>query len=302
MNFHEFTHTVRDYVAVRFDTEYTVTLQTVQKNNGVMYEGLMIMCPGRNMSPMIYLNPYYHRYLNGMSISEVCEDICHVYHTRLPSSNPDVSFFFDYAQVRTRIVPKLIHYEKNRELLTDTPHIRYLDLVIVFLCLLENDSFATILIKNHHIGYWKTSTEDLYRASLCNAPLLLPAQLTGLRELLAECDPQYAQTDIPDAERTMYVLSNRYRINGAAVILYEHVLSDIAARFHSDLIVLPSSIHEVILVPLSAKAPKGLECFRTMVREVNETQVSDDEILSDQAYYFHADTQELTVICDPDAG
>ncbi len=59
---------------------------------------------------------------------------------------------------------KLINYERNRELLKRVPYYRFLDLAIVFLCLVESDSSgtATVLIHNEHLTYWGITRDDLY--------------------------------------------------------------------------------------------------------------------------------------------
>lgn len=82
----------------------------------------------------------------------------------------------------------------------------------------------------------------------------------------------------------MYILTNEEKYFGAAALLYPHVLSHISRLLHCNFYVLPSSIHECILVPDSGQfSKKELE---TMVREVNETQVEDEEVLSQNVYYY----------------
>ena len=95
-------------------------------------------------------------------------------------------------------------------------------------------------------------------------------------------DSQQLEEDVRDVP--MYVLSNKTKIHGAACILYENVVKDFADYLNRDIFILPSSVHEVILVP-SQGAQKAQNLVE-MVREVNETQVEEEEILSDSVYYF----------------
>ncbi len=322
MLFQEFTHTVLDYVAEQFGDDYSVTLQKIQKNNGIQYEGLMILHPGNNMSPLIYLNPYYHRYLNGMSVADICGDVCRIYRSNMPACSPDVSFFFDYGKVRPHLIPKLINYERNRKLLEHTPHKRILDLAVVFLCLMDDsftepdgcrdaasgkkgseyDTYASVLVNDRHTDYWHVTTQELYDAALQNGPKLMPSRLNSMQELLAEFSRKYHSEHFTDGvnlkeeeDALMYVLTNCRRINGASAMLYEGELARVAARFHKNLVVLPSSVHEVILVPVEEETPQGLDYFCDMVREVNETQVADDEILSDRAYFYERQSGKLSL-------
>lgn len=306
MNYQEFIDAVKGHIAQVFGADYRINLQTIEKNNGIQYEGLIIARPGYNISPMIYLNPYYHRYLDGVSLTDICNDITQVYHKNLPSSNMDVSFFFDFDKVRPLIIPKLVNYEKNRSLLSDIPHIRFLDLAIIFQCLLNSspEEYATILIHNHHAEYWHVTIEELHQAALKNGPLLLPDHMNNLQDILHHYKKENSipvsnlKTDFsnPSDAPSMYVLTNPCRINGAAVILYEGLLLQISKNFHQNLVVLPSSVHEVILVPVSENAPERLIFFQDMVREVNETQVMDDEILSDHAYFYSLEEESLKII------
>jgi hypothetical protein len=95
----------------------------------------------------------------------------------------------------------------------------------------------------------------------------------------------------PDDAVKLFILSNRYRTYGASVLLYPGLLSALSNQFESDLIVLPSSVHEVLFLPVSG--PEDFANYSDMVKEVNECAVSDVEILSDHAYYFSRRLQQL---------
>ena len=92
----------------------------------------------------------------------------------------------------------------------------------------------------------------------------------------------------------MYVLSNKARVQGAACILYPGILKDFAAAIRSDFYILPSSIHEVILLP--AQGEEDREALKQMVREVNASQVEREEVLSDSVYYFDREQNKLQVL------
>ena len=91
----------------------------------------------------------------------------------------------------------------------------------------------------------------------------------------------------------MFVLTNESNLFGAACIIYPNLLQHYAAEAQTDFYILPSSIHEVILVPT-------LDCdnypeLSEMVQEVNDTQLQDDEILSIHAYYYSRKSNEITM-------
>ena len=94
----------------------------------------------------------------------------------------------------------------------------------------------------------------------------------------------------------MYLISNTASIHGAAAVLYPSVLSALAKRLDGSFYLLPSSIHEFIAVPFKREyAPEEL---REIVREVNESQVEEEEYLSDQIYYYDRDKKVIVKVDD----
>lgn len=97
-----------------------------------------------------------------------------------------------------------------------------------------------------------------------------------------EMDSVYEDNMIP-----MFVATNSKKVNGAGVILYDGLLRTFAEKIGGDFFILPSSVHEVIFVPANSDMDAGY--FIQMVKEVNATEVSPDEVLSNNIYRYHAD-------------
>lgn len=282
MQFEEFTEHIRENLENLIEPGQRVTLQTIDKNNGTQYQGIVIIDPILNISPTIYLEPFYLKYLNDTPIPEICEDILKFYQTFSPTECFDESCFTDFEKAKHRIIMKLIHYEKNRELLRKVPHIPYLDLAIVFVCSAGdlNKEYATILIHNHHMDYWNIDLFSLYHIAKENTPKLLPHYFENMEDyLIHHCDFKPCEDHMP-----MYLLTNHLKIHGASAILYEGLLEQISQELNSSFVVIPSSVHEVLIVPVKNK--KELKTYSNMVLEVNATQLPEDEILSNHAYYY----------------
>lgn len=295
MNYQEFLSSMRTELSARITPGATLKIQTIMKNNGTHYDGLIILQPGSNIAPTIYLTPYYHRYLDGVPLEDIYSDILSTYEQHLPETDFDIEMFTDFKRACSRIVMRLISKEYNQSLLTDVPYVTYHDLAIVFYCLIYADSNnqGSILIHNSHMNMWNTSIEQLYHLALQNTPELLPHKLIPMAELL-KTHPLAHLLDLN--EIPMYILTNIYKTNGASSILYDNLLMQIADHLQQDFIILPSSIHELILVPVDTFDIHELEYYTQVVREVNETQLADDEVLSDHAYYYQRITQKL--ICN----
>ena len=266
-------------------------LKVVKKNNGVVLSGICLMQYDSNIWTTIYLNPYYDAYENGdTTLGTVIDEVIDTYERNKINRSIDMKFFLNYETVRSRIIFKLINTEKNRELLRDVPYIPFHDLSIVFQCLVSEERFgnASILIHNVHLQLWKVNARELYECALENTPLLQGYELADMDTVLEEMKALGGIDDeeIEDMQQEvpMYVLSNKSRINGASCILYKDILKDFAMVVDKDLYVLPSSIHEVILLP--SDGTQESEQLKEMVREINQSQVEKEEVLSDSVYYY----------------
>ena len=298
MNYPEFKQHIVSAIQEALGRDVQVTIQDIVKNNDTHLDGLTVLSTQYNLSPTIYLDYYFRKYEKGVSLPEIEQEILSVYQATCPCASIDISFFTDYDKVKSRIVFKLVNYERNRDLLATIPHFRFLDLAIVFNCLLESHSggSATILIHNHHLGYWEITRDDLYALAVHNTPLLLKYDLRNMTDVLKEllCDEESLQTP-PEVENVcpMYMLSNQNKLNGSVCILYQDLLKDFSERLGCDLYILPSSVHEVLILP--AQNDTSCQSLSEMVKEINSSQLSREEILSDHVYYYSRKTCRITM-------
>ncbi|MEG0962191.1 MAG: DUF5688 family protein [Lachnospiraceae bacterium] len=302
MTYEEFKEQITLELPLHFPQGTHITFHFISHNNHTSEEGLTILEPGFNISPTIYLTSFYEKLIAGMPFSELLEEMIHYYRKHLPVKNFDTSSFLNFETIRSRIVYKLVHYEKNKELLQEVPYIPYLDLAIVFYCLISKSQYenATILIRLEHLSYWNISIDTLMTLAKQNTPFLLSFCCDSLSELLLPLITQLPETEQLETQEMlsatptapMYVLTNQQRLNGACCILYEGVLADMANRLNSSLYILPSSIHEVIIIP--ADAATNPNSLTQMVQDINNTSVLPEEVLSDHIYYYNKESQQLS--------
>ena len=290
MGYNEFINEVEVTIKANVAPEYKVFIQKYTKNNGTQYDGLVILNPSINISPTIYLNPYYHRYLEGVSLSDICNDIMSTYHTYQPKENFNLDFFRDYEKVKEHIIYKLINYEKNEELLGTVPFFRYYDLAIVFQLMLSdyNGMPGTILIHNYQLDYWNITVDRLYSDAHNNTCRLLPYRLYDMYDFIKE---KAGVDTLSGNISSACILTNTSNSNGAACILYEGLIKEVSRKLKSNLILIPSSIHEFIIIPTDTY--DNLDYYSKLVKEVNEAYVQDDELLSDHAYYYSRAEDEI---------
>lgn len=296
MTYENFLHEVVADLTLRFpeDTEFLV--KRILKNNSQSMDGLLITTPSVNISPTIYLKEYYEAYLDGQSISDICDGLVACYEKHKVSESIDISFFMDFSRVRDNIILKLIHTESNRELLQDVPHIPYYDLSVVFCYYVpantcevaSEDTNATILIRNEHLSHWNETAESLFSLAKENSPRLFPPQIQPLPQLLAEIWGEFPEEDTAmediSEQIPLYILTNRSRFFGAGVLLYDNILEQCAQTLGPRFYVIPSSIHEVLLLPCTRDV--GRSDLNEMVKEVNAHHVAPEEVLSHHVYLY----------------
>ncbi len=293
MDFKVFVENIVDLLQQRMGKNYEVKVTKVTKNNGIELTGVVLMKESDNISPTIYLEGLFAEYQTGTAIGKLADKIIDFYQEQMPDGGFDMDFFRDYEQVKDRIYYKLVSFEKNRKLLETIPHYRWNDLAIIFYFAMEGEKIgrASITIYRSHLEMWEQSVASLYRAAQANMRRGMPELLVPMKELLAEIAGLQLgdDTDLP-----MYVLTNQDKLYGAAAMLYSDRMRELADQWESDLLILPSSVHEVLLLPDDGLNEYAF--YRQMVYDVNTTQVEPEEVLSYSLYRFCREKAEIEEI------
>lgn len=296
MMIQEFTETIVQMMQEKLTEDIKVSIQEITKNNGVVFRGLTFCDSKVNISPTIYLEDFYKEYREGRTFEDILSEMETIYEKSRMQSSIQMDFFTEYEKAKSNIVYKLIHYEKNKELLADIPHRPFLDLAIVYYYLVDMKglSNATILIHNNHLELWKANEEMLFAQARVNSPRLLSADFLGMEEMLRELTDASSENreEWGRDDTGMYVLSNSRRMYGASALLYDGVKDMCARAMDGNYFILPSSVHEVILVPDDGIMNK--EKLEEMVRDVNATQLEPQEILSDSVYFYSVEKGKVT--------
>ena len=287
MNYQQFIEEVERRVKEKIKGNETITvyIHTAVKNNGKERKGITVSEKGIHISPTIYLEEYFQQFQEGKPIEKIVEKILQLYEEVKCSHPCEESLLQNYEELKGKFACKLIHRGKNEKLLNDIPYVPWMDLAIVVFVLLEVSPYgtATVLVRKEHLEIWGLTEAQLFDEAKKNTPILLPYQFCPMRKLLWEICP-YAVDEGEEEEESLYVLSNKLRSFGAASMLYDGILEKVGQKLGENYYILPSSIHEVIVVPESKSPVK--QDLEEMVREINETQVEEEEVLSDRVYYF----------------
>lgn len=292
MNYQQFVMALKTKVADILGESATVTIHTALKNNGYERVGLTISEKHINLSPTIYLEEYFKYFEDDDSIDDIADSILHVYREVRFDHSWQVHTISNFEIIKEKIVYKLIHAPQNEVLLKTLPSLPYLDFAVVFYILFEVDDngTATIPVTEDLLRLWNTSLKKLFHIAMKNTPKLLPPVFKPMRIVVEELLGHPYDEDLQDDD-IMFVLTNPLRSLGAACILYDNVLLHIGNFLKENYYVLPSSIHEVIIIPES-QAP-GKETLNDMIAEINETQVAIEDVLSNHVYYYDRELEEL---------
>lgn len=324
MEYTEFIIYVKDSIQALAGEGYSVQQNKIYKNNDIELDALCVYSKTSNFSPSIYLNGYYKDYIKGRELNDIVNEIYQLFTSQSERISFNVKAFQDYAIMKDRLAYKLINRRANRRLLLSIPHIEYLDLAIVFYFLIDDDYLgnATALIHNIHLTMWDVTAEELYQQAMLNTPKILPYTIRHINDIVKELltkdiestvyenDYRYDENcKLPSPELVaegvmdnlikqedvveMYVLTNQQKLFGASCILYENVLDTFASSLNKNLYIIPSSIHEVILVPAYPDIQK--ESLNKMIQEVNQQELNIEDILSDHYYFYDYNTKKLSI-------
>lgn len=306
MVYQSFLTTVTETLQEELGNLYQLSIQKVTKNNGTVLDGLCISKENEHIFPTIYLNPYYEHYQNGMPMEDILGEIMDLYRNRAHMPSITSEQLTSFSQFQDKVIFRLIHTSSNESLLASVPHIPFLDLSIIFCLFLEEQDSCqmTAMIHNQLADSWGATAESLYPLACKNTPRLLPVNLKEMRQLLFSFHTE--QFEDPDLRAFMedmmkepismplYVLSNAACLYGASAMLYPDVLKNFAESLGQDLIILPSSVHEVLLLP--SEEETDFQELSEMVCQINLAEVPPEDRLSHNVYLYSRAKSDVFIV------
>ena len=274
---------IKGKVAKRLGSGFEVDVIKVRKNNGRTLTGLTVRREKENVSPTIYLDGYFE---DGKR--DVADEIAAICFKPSPFKDSDiVQKLTEETFARRHVCYRLINRDRNSELLKDTPHRDFLDLAIVYFLSVDvgTETHGSILVKDSMMRSWGMDEEELFEIAKRNTPVLFHYESGRLSDVIKELSGDFT---IGDGRADLRILTNREKLNGASVILYDGVLEREAKEAGGDIYVIPSSVHEVLLV----KKDEGMDVsdIAAMIKDINETMVSPEEVLSDSLYSYSSES------------
>lgn len=293
LSFPDFREEIMAGLTKVFGPDFVIAERDVVKNNGVTLYGISITGPDDNVSPAIYLESLYDEYEKGkINLREAENEILKVYSGGRSGTDQDMSYITDFEKVKDKLIFRLVNAELNSSLLNEIPHRKFLDLAIIYTIFVDGifDTPGNIIVKNDLLEKWGCDEEELYKVSLENTPRIKEPVLRELSDMVLEIvgADEKAREEMNDPGLfKMFVLTNSDKFYGDSPILYPGFLKEVSKNSGSDLYLLPSSVHEFIVIPDNGKIDP--DELKELVMSVNRTTVSKEEFLSDSVYVFRDD-------------
>lgn len=298
--FNEFCIAVQDCIRDTLPEKYVnarIELYTSEKTNGVQKTGLIINSANERIYPVIYLEEFYQQFQSGVLMSEVCKTISDIYEKNMEKSF-DLNHFDlrKWEQVKDKVSMRLINSKENRNLLSSVPFKQVDDLAVVYRIdvPIKDDlsGQASMMIRNEHMGLYGITKEELFDVAYTNTKVLHPPLLMCMDnpETLFFEPENLLEGGPKNGQGFMYILTNKEKSYGAVSMLYPEVMEQTKEIMGEDFYILPSSLHETILVPKSMEDARNLGI---MVREVNANEVKREEVLSDHVYEFNFSEKQI---------
>lgn len=289
MEYKEFIEEVMEKIKNYLPDKYqdrTVFLES-KYQNGIKREGIVISKPGE-LCPILYLERFYEDYVNGFADKEtIYKSIAKEYQEaelfakEIPI--PDSNRLEDYLE---QSFFKAMNYEKNKSWLQGEPYILLHDIALVPYIDITDD--AKMRITSSYLSQTNIKKEELLKYVLENNARVLKPQFKSMQEILNELsDQKYEEEESP----SMYVLTGKEKKCGASLIADAKLMQRIREQIGEDYYVLPSSIHETLILPQS-KAPDPTE-LKEMVMAVNRSEVEPEDFLSDNVYKYKASRKAI---------
>lgn len=288
MNINEFRSELINYLNNTL-TDAEAGENDVIKNNGLRLRGIVIKRPDVIVSPSIYIENFYQRYINGEKIEEIAEDIIeldNVYRFR-GEFNPEE--FFDFKCIKDLLRIKLINTADNEELLENIPSRKFMDLSEVVYCDVSNmiNADGTILVRNEHMNKWGVDTEELIDTAYNNTRNY-GVDIEDIADVIgAISDDKECFFRDEEFKNRMYVMRCGKKMFGASGMLFDDVLDEFLKDRCQGVYIVPSSIHEVIILPDSGEY-EG-EYINDMIKTVNKENLDAEDVLSSHAYYYSSE-------------
>lgn len=303
MNFENFMEAIKEAIKEYLPESYQdaqVMIQEQRKLNK-RYMGLTVIRAGDERIPTINLTDLYRQYNENpqVGITDVLEQISQI--IQREPERFDVSRLTKYDEAKKHLFMRVSNIEENLQVLGSVPYVERADLAITFhIAVEENEAGrASAIVTNNMMENFGVNRNQLYKDALENSSFIAPVMIDNLGELVGRMEIEEmeargaSEEEIRKAEERIYVesqynpmfvVTNETLLYGGSAIFYPGVMDQLGEVLNGDFFILPSSVHETLVVPDNGR----ISCheLKAMVMDINEKEVAPEDRLTDEVYHY----------------
>ena len=301
MDIKEFTRIIKeelpDFLPDEVYRDLIIEDVEISKMNDQKLHGLTFRPKGSDAAPTLYIDDLYERHQNGEDIGFLMVDLANMYkETRHAPAPPKVDL--SWENVKNSLTLRLLEKSRNIDFLSNMPYADVgngLALIVDINMGEDRGGEWRVAVNNSVLESLGISKEQLFKDAMSSAETFERATLVDMGDALFNPEKNNLldrnEPLRPEEVGSMYVLTNSSGSLGASALFYPDVKEKAAELLGSDFYILPSSCHEVILVPDSMDIKAQDLC--DMVKQANRSVVEDKDILSDNVLHYSRDERRL---------
>ena len=278
-----FVEKLFDLLRERLGEEVTITQRTIEKSNGISYEGFIIEKKTEYISPVISIDNCYEDYSAGISLDEIMKEIVHQYEEST-RNNPFLSAqdIQNYEEIKDRLYMQVVNQEWNKKYLEHKYYVPFLDLAIVFYVDVQKNPNGML----QHGG--AVVTEELMNIWGIDADTIKEQAFKNLRK-----ESLFQLVPIKNDEDSLLTFCDIYNKNqGALAVIQKELLNTTKELLKESFYIFPVSLYDVMIVPVSLA--DSVEEMKRQLLESND-ELPEGYILSNNIYYY-GEKEELEII------
>lgn len=256
----------------------------VDKANGEVMTGIVIRRVGEDAGPQFYVNEAFAEWLKGKNLSDITTELVAAYSNCNDYSDVEdfISIVRNWDEAKDLLSFRVLELERNKSFADALPHFD-LGCGLAGFPVIAGDT-GLVRVSRELLKEWGIVYEnDIFELAQTNAYMIGEPELMSMDDMFSGNGENLLKGGHLSEGTPMYVLSNKTRCFGASALFYPAVqqkIFDILGEYF----VLPSSVHEVIIVPKSAGL--NLHDLQEMVKSVNDNEVDAQDILSYNVFQY----------------
>ncbi len=215
---------------------------------------------------------------------------------QIPTFNrQEIEDFMEWGNVQDKIELRLVNSDRNKMLLASSPHREFFDLSLIYYITVKETAAARV--DNNMFQHWGVTEEDLFIAGCKAMRKKHPVEVKSLAAVLQGIDPCF-EVEPPENAVPLYLLGSSSGSFLSSAVLYSNAVEELAIKCQTDIYILPSSVHELLLVPASSETDEAF--LLQTVWTINRTQVAEADFLSDNIYLYRHESGKFDIIRQPE--